>query len=78
MAEDEEIGVTSAAVGTHFPNKPLGDKCEGSAKTREVLDSPGGKNDEDEDDEDVDDTVSTDPELLSTLGVSSLGVEGAT
>ena len=75
MAEDEEIGVTSAAVGTHFPNKPLGDKCEGSAKTREVLDSPGGKNDEDED---VDDTVSTDPELLSTLGVSSLGVEGAT
>jgi hypothetical protein len=75
VAEDEEIGVTSAAVGTHFPNKPLGDKCEGSAKTREVLDSPGGKNDEDED---VDDTVSTDPELLSTLGVSSLGVEGAT
>ena len=77
MAEDEEIGVTSAAVGTHFPNKPLGDKCDGSAKTREVLDSPGGKNDE-EDEEEVDDAVSTDPELLSTLGVSSLGVEGAT
>jgi hypothetical protein len=77
VAEDEEIGVTSAAVGTHFPNKPLGDKCDGSAKTREVLDSPGGKNDE-EDEEEVDDAVSTDPELLSTLGVSSLGVEGAT
>jgi hypothetical protein len=35
-------------VGTHFPKSPLGDKCDGSAKTRDELVSPGGKNEEED------------------------------